>query len=447
MAQPRVLGVLLCYNDGDILADNIEYLLHSGHDVIAWNHGSTDETAAVLDRYRSVLREATFISREVDFYDMYPLLSRHLLANYVRDYDWVSWPDADEILEGPDRSRPYREWIREAYESPHNWIVFNDCVFWFTSQDPLEEHSPTARVRRYALSDVGPKKIRAWRASATNIRWFNHNPTKGTQFPRRFNLRHYPMRSAAHVERRLAVDRAGLRRGPISSHYDHMQSVRAKLQIPASALHVDDGEADLVSDALFDWSAVFGQPAPLPPRIALSFTVATERWHLAAALTNVLRVWRAARTTDLAVKPRLDSWIAALSTNPAAPVLVVLRGTTVSLAFADLARQWDEGRLEDSPATPGTVDETIEIAGGRCRVRVSAADRRLVVDVEARSMPPVVAVMPLDSFEGARFGVGSGTFHLPTDGRYMLAFEPAPIGMPPESGAAGGREPRTSDAR
>src|SRR5262245_50775675 len=124
MARPRLLGVLLCYNDGDILADTIRHLLDNHHDVVVWNHGSTDETGHVLDGLRRELVEVTDISRSVDFYDLYPLMSKHLLSRYVAQYDWISWPDQDEILEGPTRAKPYHAFLADVAETSHQYIEF-----------------------------------------------------------------------------------------------------------------------------------------------------------------------------------------------------------------------------------------------------------------------------------------------------------------------------------
>ena len=42
MPELRCLGVLLCYNDGDLLEESIRYLLEQDHHLIVWDHGSTD---------------------------------------------------------------------------------------------------------------------------------------------------------------------------------------------------------------------------------------------------------------------------------------------------------------------------------------------------------------------------------------------------------------------
>src|SRR5271170_3372293 len=103
--MPKALGVLLCYNDADILPDAIESLLNNNHELLVWDHGSDDGTAGVLDRYASHIVGREFIPREFDFYEMYERMSKHLRKNYRRRYDWISWPDQDEILEGPARDK------------------------------------------------------------------------------------------------------------------------------------------------------------------------------------------------------------------------------------------------------------------------------------------------------------------------------------------------------
>src|ERR1035441_7779135 len=186
----RLLGVLLCYNDGDFLKDSIRYLLEQNHHLIVWDHGSTDETADIIRQYKNDLLEysirylleqnhhlivwdhgstdetadiirqykndlleSRYVPREFDFYELYPAMSRHLTDNYSSIYDWISWPDQDEILEGPSRSKPYREWLEDVHASSCNWIQFNNYNYWFTSSDDTAIKSPGARIRHYSILD------------------------------------------------------------------------------------------------------------------------------------------------------------------------------------------------------------------------------------------------------------------------------------------------------
>lgn len=254
----KLLGVLLCYNDGDLLEDSIRWLRELDHDIVLWDHGSTDETPQVIERWKGELLEVQQVPREFDFYELYPAMSRHLITNFVTHYDWVSWPDQDEFLEGSTRRATYVEHLREVFESQHNWVRFNNFNFWFTDADDPQQSSPPLRIRHYCLFPDCAPRIRSWRASATNLRVFNHNPPLGSCWPTCFNLRHYPMRSQAQMKRRLEHDRAGLRRGDNNFHYENMLLRRDQLKLGSHQLHFDDGRSELNTEVIFDWRSIYG---------------------------------------------------------------------------------------------------------------------------------------------------------------------------------------------
>jgi hypothetical protein len=258
MGKTKLLGVLLCYNDADILEDAILHLLNTNHDLVAWDHGSDDGTPAVLARYRSHLTECRTIPRSFDFYGLYQAMSEHLINDYIRQYDWISWPDQDELLEGPDRSKGYDEWIEEIAGEGYDSIQFNNFNYWFTEADDPAVQSPVDRVRHYALFPDCSPRIRSWRASRTNIRVFNHNPIEGRKLPYLFNLRHYPMRSSEQMHRRLDKDRANLLRDGNNYHYDNMAQERNRLIIRPDQLHYDDGLSELDKEVDFNWRDIYG---------------------------------------------------------------------------------------------------------------------------------------------------------------------------------------------
>ncbi|HEY4337516.1 MAG TPA: glycosyltransferase family 2 protein [Puia sp.] len=258
MSKIRSLGVLLCYNDADILEDAILHLLNTGHDLIAWDHGSDDDTAAVLDKYQGHLVERAFIPRSFDFYNLYQHMSEHLIKEYVSRYDWISWPDQDELLEGPDRTKSYQEWVAVVFEEGYDYVQFSNYNFWFTADDDPSILSPVQRVRHYGLFPDCAPRIRAWRASKTNIRVFNHNSVEGRKAPVFFNLRHYPMRTKEQMIRRLNKDRANLQRDGNNYHYNNMALEGEKLIIPADRLHVDDGVSELNPAVIYNWRDIYG---------------------------------------------------------------------------------------------------------------------------------------------------------------------------------------------
>jgi glycosyltransferase involved in cell wall biosynthesis len=263
VSKPKALGVLLCYNDADMLPEAIESLLNNNHELLVWDHGSDDGTAEVLDRYASHFTGREFVPREFDFYKLHARVSKHLRKHYCERYDWISWPDQDEILEGPSRDKSYYAYITEVVNSECNWVRFRNFNFWFTAEDDPAIAAPTQRIRRYSLFPDCSARIRAWRAAVTNIREFNHNPLDGLPDPRPFNLRHYPMRTYEQMVKRLDKDRAGLERHGNNWHYNHMKSQFDKLLIPAPSLHFDDGHAELNPEPIFNWRAIYGH---LPAR-------------------------------------------------------------------------------------------------------------------------------------------------------------------------------------
>ena len=254
--KPKCLGVLLCYNDGDILEDSINYLLDNNHDLIVWDHGSDDNTKEVLDRYSDKFLERKFVPRKFDFYNLYQAMSKNLIDNYISEYDWISWPDQDEFLEGPDRKKKYYEYIKDVYKSEYNWIRFNNLNYWFTEKDDKSIKSPIGRIRYYSNFSTCAPRIRSWRASVTNIREFNHNELRGEQYPVSFNLRHYPMRNKKQLKKRIYKDRAGLKRGELNVHYENMKQKIDKLQIPSKNLIYDDG-GELSLEEKFDWKKIY----------------------------------------------------------------------------------------------------------------------------------------------------------------------------------------------
>ena len=257
MKKPRCLGVCLFYNDDDIVEDAITHLLENNHEVVVWDHGSNDRTAEMIDKFNPYIRERHFLPRSFDFYRLFKHVSRNVIYNYALDYDWISFPESDEILEGPDRKKSYYEHVCDVVESPCDWVQFNNMVYWFTEKDRPEVLSPRKRIRHYSIwSDCQPR-IYAWRAQCMNVREFNHNEPLGKKYPINFNTCHYQVRGAEQLIKRIK-GRLGLRRGENNAHFDYMALNARKMFILSKQLHFDDGVSDLSTVQVFDWEKIYG---------------------------------------------------------------------------------------------------------------------------------------------------------------------------------------------
>jgi glycosyltransferase involved in cell wall biosynthesis len=244
--ETRFLGLLLCYNDDDILGPVIEHLVANHHDVVVLNHGSEDRTEEIALSYvgRGVVDYQLLDRVEVPFKQLYRIAGEYVQTTYGDRYDWLSWPDQDEILEGPDLTRPYHEQVTELLAAGHDWIEFENFVFWYTDADDETLTNPVERLRHYSLYRSASPRIRGWRMSATNERKMgNANPPLGRKSPTNFALRHYPMRSLAQARRRASHDRnqPGFQRGDKNWHYQRFREEEESLQVPAERLHRFDG--------------------------------------------------------------------------------------------------------------------------------------------------------------------------------------------------------------
>ncbi len=255
MTNPRCLAIALFYNDDDIAADHLRHMLDNNHDVVAWDHGSTDGTSAVLDQFKGELLGRHYLPREFDFYNVFEHVSRYVMDNLAAQYDWISFPESDEFLEGPDRTMSYYEHLCAVHDSAFDWIQFINMVYWFTDTDDMSIVSPRARVKHYSPWLDCPPRIYAWRAKAMNVRIFNHNEPLGRRLPVPWVTCHYQWRSEAQALKRIERVR-GLRRGGSNVHFDNMTELE-KLRIPSERLWLDDG-GELKRSPLVDFRRLYG---------------------------------------------------------------------------------------------------------------------------------------------------------------------------------------------
>jgi hypothetical protein len=181
---------------------------------------------------------------EVPFRDLYGVCASYLVQSYGGRYDWLSWPDQDELLHGPDLARPYHEQVAELLAAGYDAVEFDNFVFWFTDADDPAESDPVERVRHYCLSNPASPRIRAWRFSVTNERRLgNSNPLPGKRAPANWPLRHYPMRSPEQARRRVEHDRnrPGFQFDDKNWHYERFREDLERLRVPAERLHRFDG--------------------------------------------------------------------------------------------------------------------------------------------------------------------------------------------------------------
>ncbi len=261
------LAVILFHNDEEIVEEQINHMLSNKHDIIIFNHNSTDNTGDLIKKKaneHSEIKKIYDISKDIPFINngVFKYISQILIDDYSHKYDWITFVESDEFLEGPKRDKNYYEYLLDVSKTSSTYIQFDNMLFWFTVKDDPSIKSVRKRIKHYSYyRNCGPR-IYAWKAKYTNIRRYNHNkPINAKKYPIHFNTCHYPFTSIHQMERKL-IGRSKLSNRMENSHYKKLHNTisnehkRRKLIIEPKQLHYDDG-SDLIKDDKINWYYIY----------------------------------------------------------------------------------------------------------------------------------------------------------------------------------------------
>jgi hypothetical protein len=271
----KCLAVMLFHNDEDLVEDQIIHMLKNNHDILIFDHNSNDNTTEIiLDNQDSILDyyllkdDLVFQNNEVFAY-----ISKILIQDYSHKYDWITFIESDEFLEGPNRTKNYYNHL-QTIDPKYTWVTFDNFVFWYTDRDDPTIESPAERIKYYAYKESCGIRVYAWRGNVTNERWFNHNPPKNgnntNKYPTPFRTCHYELRSEEHAKKKLndrvtkideiikSNDEKGLNpNGGIPNiHYKVMHNKLGNLGISCDKLHYDYG-GDLIQDSINNFDTIY----------------------------------------------------------------------------------------------------------------------------------------------------------------------------------------------
>lgn len=212
----KVVALLSAFNEADIIDQVIRHLVDQG--VVVWfiDDGSTDETAAIAERWRGRgligLERRSRGSGEPEFSWTAILKRKEALAAEI-DAEWFIHHDADEFRECPWPGLTLAGALAHVEALGYNAVDFRVLNFRptdgrfqagvdvreaFTYFEPAERHD--------AL------QIKCWRktnAAIDLVSSAGHDVRFADRrvLPVPFLLRHYPIRSQSHGEQKVLVDR------------------------------------------------------------------------------------------------------------------------------------------------------------------------------------------------------------------------------------------------
>ncbi|MDQ5856884.1 MAG: glycosyltransferase family 2 protein [Acidobacteriota bacterium] len=216
----RVVAILSAFNEGDIIFPVISHLVENGVEVYFLDNDSTDDTVDQVSAWlgRGVIEIEKFppdppSGENLGSFDWGAILRRkEELANEI-EADWFIHHDADEIRESPWPGVSLRDAIRWVDRLGYNCIDFRVVNF-----PPIDDgFGKGMDPRTYFRYWEEPKEfdsvqIKAWKrgAAAISLAPFGGHEIRFRDrrvFPIRFLLRHYPIRSQEHGERKVFAER------------------------------------------------------------------------------------------------------------------------------------------------------------------------------------------------------------------------------------------------
>lgn len=205
-----VVAYICCYNEADIIAAVVKHLIWNDVQVVALDNGSNDGTYEILERL-PLLRLLRLASSGYAW--------QHLLATVENvacgiNSEWSVHHDADEIRYGPwpelNLRQSFERVRREGFTAVDHRVRNYPPV-----DNDYSGNDPESYFRGY-YSTCGydnDKHIKAWatiRSPSVNLAnsaGHEVNFPGRVIYPEKFLIKHYPIRSQQHGERKVLQDR------------------------------------------------------------------------------------------------------------------------------------------------------------------------------------------------------------------------------------------------
>lgn len=221
MSTPRVVAIIAAYNEADIIGQVIRHLAAQGVAVYLLDDGSNDDTVREAEAYvgRGVIAierlqpdqpAGTETARRFDWEAM---LGRKELAARTLAVDWFIHHDANEFRESPWPNVTLADAIGHVDACGYNAIDFQLFNFWPTTEHGDREGDVCDTLTSYEAGESWNRvQIKCWNNLGAPVDLASSGGHEArfagrNVFPVRFVLRHYPVRSESHGQRKVFVDR------------------------------------------------------------------------------------------------------------------------------------------------------------------------------------------------------------------------------------------------
>ncbi|MDA8296360.1 MAG: glycosyltransferase family 2 protein [Actinomycetota bacterium] len=404
-ASFRVLAIVTTFNEADIVGPLLDRLLEDGifvHAIDNWSSDGTLEQIEARARTGRLSLERFPSDGPSPYFELRALLARVQEYAHHSGADWVIHHDADEIRQSPWPGVSLRHALFAVDRFGFNCIDHTVLNFMPVDNDFVEGGDLERHFRFFEFGDVASHFLeqKAWKPQRELVEIASTGGHEAAfsgrrVFPYKFLLRHYPIRSQQHGERKIFRERQGRfhpgeRARGWHIHYDLEVPGTSFLRDPASLFSADDLDGPLLAQRLsgaglpgnprraegpaqpsgrspFAWhSATVREPASVRIQLALG---ALAPGHLARALRSIGAAIEAHRgahpgvAVDLAIGDRSSAPVMAAHQLEALAASLVGRGLR-ALSFAHFPRQVSDEELHRGLLGSGPAADYVLVCDG-----------------------------------------------------------------------------------
>jgi hypothetical protein len=255
----RVVALMATYNESDIIQWSLRYLIEGGINVYIIDNWSTDGTFERVQDFvgKGVIGVERFpAAGPTNTYEWRSILARIETLSETIEADWFMLQDADERRHSPWQDVGLKAGLHYVDRCGFNCVDHVVLNYSPTDNRFDPSYDVESQLRYYSFSDhLGHfHQRKAWKNPHCAI---SLAPTAGHDvcfpgrlvYPFKFLMKHYPIRSQAHGERKVFQERAtrwsdAERSLGWHQQYDDMKSRESFLGDPASLEHAAGAEFD-----------------------------------------------------------------------------------------------------------------------------------------------------------------------------------------------------------
>ncbi len=306
MNLTKIIAIISAHNEGDVIYHVIGDLILQGIEVYLINHCSTDSTVTEASKWlgkgllhiENFPQDAGYPEINKEQYIWQQILQRKEELADQLGADWYIHSDADEFRESPWPGLTLKQAIQVADRMGYNALDFELLNFRPVNNYFIPGTDVRETLRYYEGSEVfNSLQIKAWKNLSIPVSIFK-NGGHDITFPGRsvcpikFLLRHYPIRSQSHGERKVFQERKNRfnsKERKVGWHiqYDLIEDERHNFLQSPSTLSLYDGDQVrlkiLSSQARRMAEELSGVPAPAMESPQQCRTVVTGRSSCGAA--------------------------------------------------------------------------------------------------------------------------------------------------------------------